>query len=260
MSSPSDRLDRACRLADGLLVLLMVAVAFLLGCQELSDGDVWWHVRSGQWIWSHRSVPVLDPFTFASADRPWIDLHWLFQLMLAGSYALGRVPGMILLASAGWACLILIGLTSRERQWPMWMIVPCWLPALVVLSDRFGPRPELLSLLAMAVYLTVLRRADRSPALAWVLPLVQVFWVNMHALFILGPIILGAYVIDRLARPIGRSRSASGGGAPPRSVVDSHLRCDGGHRTGMPGQLLRPACGPVSTRALAQSHIEYRYL
>ncbi len=143
MSSHSDPLDRACRLADGLLVFLMVAAAFLLGCQELSDSDVWWHLRSGQWIWSHRSVPVLDPFTFASADRPWIDLHWLFQLMLAGSYALGRVPGMILLASAAWACMILVGLTSRERQWPMWMIVSCWLPALVVLSDRFGPRPEL---------------------------------------------------------------------------------------------------------------------
>jgi tetratricopeptide (TPR) repeat protein len=195
---------------------LMVAAAFLLGCQEVSDSDVWWHVRSGQWIWSHRSLPVLDPFTFASADRPWIDLHWLFQLVLAGSYALGGVPGMILLASAAWACMILVGLTSRERQWPMWMIVPCWLPALVVLSDRFAPRPELLSLLAMAVYLAVLRQADRSPALAWVLPLVQVFWVNAHALFILGPVILGAYLIDRLARPIGRSRSAFGGGAKQR--------------------------------------------
>ena len=103
-------------LADGLLVLLMAVAAFLLGCQELSDGDVWWHVRSGQWIWSHRGVPVLDPFTFASADRPWIDLHWVFQLMLAGAYALGKVSGMILLASAGWACLILIGLTSASAS------------------------------------------------------------------------------------------------------------------------------------------------
>ena len=115
--------------------------------------------------------------------------------------------------------MILVGLTSRERQWPMWMIVPCWLPALVVLSDRFAPRPELLSLLAMAVYLTVLRRADRSPALAWVLPLVQVFWVNAHALFILGPIILGAYLIDRLrgrsgdrGQRLAAGRRGAGGG------------------------------------------------
>ena len=249
-----------CRLADGLLVLLMVAAAFLLGCQELSDADVWWHVRSGQWIWSHRSVPVLDPFTFASANRPWIDLHWLFQLMLAGSYALGRVPGMILLASAAWASLILVGMTSRKAQWPMWMIVPCWLPALVVLSDRFGPRPELLSLLAMAVYLTVLRRADRSPALAWVLPLVQVFWVNAHALFHSGADHSGG-LSHRPFRAADRAIAVSvwrrGDGA---LVVDSHLRCNLGRRPGLPGQPLRPAWGPVSTRALAQSYIEQRYL
>ena len=60
-------------------------------------------------------VPALDPFTFTSGDRPWIDLHWLFQLILAGSYALGGVPGIILLASSlACGCAILVGLTSRE--------------------------------------------------------------------------------------------------------------------------------------------------
>ncbi len=171
---------------------------------------------SGQWIWSHRRVPALDPFTFTSADRPWIDLHWLFQLILAGSYALGGVRGIILLASAMWGCVILVGLTSRERHWPMWMIVPCWLPALVVMSDRFDPRPEFLSLLAMAVYLTVLKRVDRAPAVAWVLPLVQVLWVNAQALFIFGPIIVGAYFVDHLAGSIGRLRSATAGGSGVR--------------------------------------------
>ena len=32
-------------LVDALVVSLLVATAFLLGCQELFDSDVWWHVR-----------------------------------------------------------------------------------------------------------------------------------------------------------------------------------------------------------------------
>ena len=208
---PNVTLERARRLADGLLLLLMVAAAFLLGCHELYDADVWWHLRSGQWIWSHGRLPALDPFTFASADRPWIDLHWLFQLMVAGSYALGGVRGILLATSAVCGCVVLAGLTSRDRRWPMWMVVPCWLPALIVLSDRFDPRPELLSLMAMAAYLTVLKRVGRWPVLAWALPVVQALWVNAHALFILGPIILGAYLVDQLAGSMGRLPSAAVG-------------------------------------------------
>jgi tetratricopeptide (TPR) repeat protein len=196
-----------CRLIDGALIVLVVAATFLLGCQELFDSDVWWHVRAGQWIWANGRVPALDPFTFASADRPWIDLHWLFQLMLAGAHRLGGVAGMILLASSICAKVILVGLTARDRRWPMAVIVACWLPALGAMSARFDPRPEIISLLATAVFLAVLFRTDRTPALAWSLPLVQVIWVNSHGLFVLGPIILGAFLIDQIAGAIRRRRT-----------------------------------------------------
>ena len=202
-------LNRVRRLADLLLILLLAATAFLLACQDLFDTDVWWHLRSGQWIWAHAKVPDLDPFTFASADRLWIDLHWLFQLMLAAAYALAGVPGMILLAAGLGASVVLVGLSARERDWPVWMIILCWLPALLVMSSRFDPRPELVSLMAMAVYLAVMKRTDRTPAIAWVLPIVQVAWVNAHALFVIGPIFLGAYLIDHVVGCIGRSWSGT---------------------------------------------------
>jgi tetratricopeptide (TPR) repeat protein len=192
-------LIRARRLADGVLIVLLVAVAFSLGCQELFDADVWWHVRAGQWIWANRTAPSVDPFTFASAERPWVDLHWLFQLMLAGAHGLAGVRGMIVFAAGICAGVILIALTARDLRWPMGLVAACWLPALGAMSSRFDPRPEVLSLLGVAVYLAVLFRTDRTPGLAWLLPVFEVVWVNSHALFLLGPIILGAYLIDRAA-------------------------------------------------------------
>jgi tetratricopeptide (TPR) repeat protein len=189
-------LARARCLADSLLLVLMVAAAFLLGCQELFDTDVWWHLRAGQWIWAERRVPDLDPFTFASANRPWVDLHWVFQLMLAGAYAAGGVRGMVLLAACLGVGVLWAGLSARERAWPVWVVVICWMPALLAMSSRFDPRPELVSLMGMAAYLLILPRTDRRPLLAWLLPAVQVIWVNAHALFVLGPIILGTYLLD----------------------------------------------------------------
>lgn len=142
--------------------------------------------------------PCIDPFTFASADRSWIDLHWLFQVILAAVFAIGGVPGMILMTAAAFASVFLIAWTARDRRWPSWIVAACWLPALVVMSDRSDPRPEILTLLALAAYLAVLSRTDGRPELAWILPVIQVLWVNAHGLFVLGPIILGTYLIDRL--------------------------------------------------------------
>jgi tetratricopeptide (TPR) repeat protein len=214
----STRAQNAARLMDGVLIALVAITAFLLGCQEMFDSDVWWHVRAGQWIWASGRVPSLDPFTFTSADRRWIDLHWLFQLILAGAHRLGGGAGMILLASGLGASVTLVGLTARDRRWPLFVSAACWLPALGAMSARFDPRPELLSLLGAAAYLAVLFRTDRTPAVAWLLPFVQVIWVNSHALFVLGPIILGAFWIDQLACSFGRPSATAGktGGLPRR--------------------------------------------
>ena len=52
----------------------------------------------------------------------------------------------MLAASLG-AAVLIVGISARERHWPMWIVVICWLPALLVMSSRFDPRPELVSLI-----------------------------------------------------------------------------------------------------------------
>lgn len=199
------------RLVDGAVIALIGVSAFALGCQELVDSDVWWHVRAGRWIVENGQIPWEDPFTYASTGRVWVDLHWLFQLVLAGAHAAGGATGMILLAAGLCASVAFAGLAARARTWPVWVVGACWLPGLVLLSARAAPRPELVSLVAMAAYLAILTRADETgrPGWLWLLPIVQMVWVNTHGLFVLGPILLGLYIggrfVSRGRRPIAPS-------------------------------------------------------
>ena len=186
------------RPVDWLLVLATGVLAFALGCYQLFDTDVWWHLRSGQWILENRRIPQLDIFTFSSGNRVWIDLHWGFQVAVALAHAVGGVSGMILLAATASSAAVLIALLSREKDWPLWVAAFCWLPALALLSTRFDPRPEVFSLLYLACFLAILLRVERRPAPAWALSPLQVLWVNSHGLFILGPIVLGFYLVDRM--------------------------------------------------------------
>jgi tetratricopeptide (TPR) repeat protein len=198
---------RTWAVADWCLVALIVVAAFLLGCYEMADSDIWWHVGGGRWILAHRHVPDLDPFTFGSQDRHWVDIHWAFEVFMAGAYGLGGVPALVLVAASAGALAVLTAVSARRRGWPVAALL-VWLPALVLVSWRFDPRPEIFTLLYTACFLAVLWRLDEHPRLAWLLPPLQVFWVNTQGLFILGPILVGFYLLDQGARWLWRRQDA----------------------------------------------------
>lgn len=196
---PSDARFPLGRVADFLLAAALGATAFLFACCELTDTDLWWHLRAGDWILENGSAPDLDPFTFGSADRVWVDLHWLFETIVAGIFRWAGVPGVILLAAtvASAAVLAAVWGSSRARLTPVAIV--CWIVPLALFGYRLDPRPELFSLLFLAVYLATLDRASRQPKRVWLLPAIQVLWVNMHGLFVLGPIVFALFLIARLA-------------------------------------------------------------
>jgi tetratricopeptide (TPR) repeat protein len=177
-----------------LLISLLATVCFLLGCYEMGDSDIWWHLRGGQYILCEGHVPRLDPFTFGSQDRVWVDIHWLFEVLSALVYHVAQVPGLVLMAAAMGTAACLVGLSASWDRWPVAWSVFCWLPALILTSFRFDPRPEIYSLFFVAVFLTVLLRVPEQPCLAWLLPICQLAWVNMQGMFILGPVLVTMFL------------------------------------------------------------------
>ena len=80
-------------------------------------------------------------------------------------------------------------------------MVLAWLPAIFVLGGRMYVRPETLSLLYLSVYMAVIFRWNQHPWLAYLLPFVQVLWVNTQGLFVFGPLVLALGLIDAGLRP-----------------------------------------------------------
>jgi tetratricopeptide (TPR) repeat protein len=197
----SQRPVRGLREIDLGLVALFLALTFLLGIFPLKDADYYWHLRTGDLIRQTGRIPRVDFYTFTKPGTPWIDLHWIFQVGISYLREHGGVP-MLNLAKAVITCLaVLLLLLARRSSWPIWVMILAWLPGLLLLSGRMYIRPETLSLLYLAIDLAILFRWDRFPAFAWLLPLVQVAWVNSHGLFILGPVVLVFALVDALFRP-----------------------------------------------------------
>jgi hypothetical protein len=192
------------------LLIALPALAFLLGCTPLADFDVWWHLRTGQLILQTHHVPRVDLFTYTNATRPWIDVHWLYQVGLALLYRAGGASALVLMKAAAGAGIVGLSMAGRCAERPVWPLALAWLPGLLMLSGRLSERPELVSLVLLAAHLAVLAHAPRAPRWLWLLPALQLLWVNCHGFFLMGPLVLSAYAAEWIA---GRVR-------PPAVPID----------------------------------------
>lgn len=197
---------RSCFSSERILLGLVLLWTFLALCYPLYDTDFWWHLRTGELILQLGQVPAVDWYTFMDSDKPWIDLHWGFQLLITGLYRLGG-PTLVVLAKA----IILtaavgIAFAATGKSLPMWMKVLLWFPAIVAITGRGYERPEMLSQLFLAGWLWIVYQLETKPRLIWLLPAIQVVWINCHALFILGLVVGACYVVDRIVREVAKGR------------------------------------------------------
>jgi tetratricopeptide (TPR) repeat protein len=197
LSPPS----RWTRWGDVGLVLGFLGLTFALGAFPLRDTDFWWHLRTGDLIRQTWRIPRTDWYTYTVPDHPWIDLHWGFQVLLSWGYALGGVPALTLAKCAITTGAVALLISARKPAWPVWAMILAWLPALFVLGGRMYVRPETLSLFYLSIFLAVLFRWQEHPRLGFVLPFVELLWVNTQGLFVLGLIVLFFALIDAAVRP-----------------------------------------------------------
>ncbi len=187
------------RWLDIALAILFLSLTFLLGIFPLHDTDFWWHLRTGDLIRDSGNVPRVDPYLFGgAADKPWIDLHWLFQVLLSFGYELGGIDLLNLAKCAITTAGVALLLFTRRPGWPLWIRILAWIPPLLLLAGRMYVRPETLSFLYMSIFLSVIFHWRARPALALLLPFVQLLWVNTQGLFVLGPVLLVFGFLDLL--------------------------------------------------------------
>ena len=68
----------------------VILLAVVVACNKVWNVDVFWHLKSGQWMLQNRSVLREDPFCVPESPtkRPqkWVNIHWGFQLIVAAIF------------------------------------------------------------------------------------------------------------------------------------------------------------------------------
>jgi len=179
-----------------IFILILVSGLFLVGARNVSDPDLWWHLKTGQYIIAHKTVPHSDAFSYTRGGQPWVAHEWLSQLFLYGLYRTGGWAGLILVSAAITAAtFFLLYLRCAETPYVAGFVT-VW--GAIAGAPSWGVRPQTLTWLLVSLWLLIL---DRSKAkcllLWWTLPL-MLLWVNLHASYALGLVILALFIAAEL--------------------------------------------------------------
>lgn len=172
-----------------LPVFLFLILVALTAWHPVVDHDFGFHVAAGKEILSTGKVPDTDRLSVAGEGKPWINRLWGYQVLLYFFYKNLGFTGVSLLTSLlACAAFSFLLLSARKPSSPSFLIM--FLLALFIVQARLRERPEALSFffLACVYYLLESHREEnpRRPGSVFLIPAVQLLWVNAHGLFILG--------------------------------------------------------------------------
>lgn len=170
--------------AKSMFPTLLFFGLFAMAARNVVDPDVWWHLKTGQYISEHKSVPHVDPFSFTRDGAPWVAHEWLTDVLLYQGQRIAGWGGLIVLFAAIIAgAFYLLYLRCGPNSYVAGVLTVCGAFATMPL---WGARPQIISLLLTSLWLLILECSEREPALLWwTLPL-TLLWVNLHAGFALG--------------------------------------------------------------------------
>ena len=198
-----------------VLLVFVLIVPFLLGSSAtiFEDGDVGWHVAAGRWMIAHGQVPMTDPFSYSAFGHRWVAHEWLGEVIMGGAYNLAGFTGVALLVVPSLSALMLILALELGRWLRAGEVAAILTAVIVVLIPFLLARPMVLTWPFLAFWTVALmhaRERHRAPPL-W-LALVMLVWVNMHASFALGLLLIGPFALEALIEEPDKKRVVIGWG------------------------------------------------
>jgi hypothetical protein len=181
-----------------MLAGLLTMLAVLTVRQRFDDPDMWWHLKTGEVIWTTHTIPTTDLFSYTTNHHAWIPHEWLSQVLIYGAYRLGGYSGLMLWLCFFTAALLIAGYTlcslySGNSKTAFLGALAIWLFGTI----GFAIRPQMIGYLLLIVELLLLHFGQtRNRRWFFGLPPLFAIWINCHGSFFFGLALAGVFLFS----------------------------------------------------------------
>lgn len=184
---------------DRRWILAGAAASLPVVFAPIGDPDLGWHLSAASWMVENAAWLRSDVLPSTHSGLPWVNFEWLAQLIFYAANAAAGVTGMwllkaALLSAAGvvvFRALSVFGAPFHARA----VGLAWWAAAMIPRADL---RTELFSLIAFGALLGVLETKERIRIPGYAGFLLFSLWANLHAGFLYGLFLLGAYSLEEI--------------------------------------------------------------
>jgi hypothetical protein len=178
------------------LVLLFAVAGFHESIRQhslnsVTNGDFWWHLRTGLGILASHAVPRSGLYS-QSASLPWMASSWLYDVLVAVGFKLLDPRFVAILAIVlKFALAVLTFVLAGGMRGRFWTAIVLSAVAQYILGGM-PPLPVFFSVLAFAIELILLMdcRTTGDVRLLYWLPLLFLLWANLDVQFVVGVFVL----------------------------------------------------------------------
>ncbi len=186
------------------LTFIGIALAFSSFLLPIINPDLSWHLSAGRYIIDNFAVPQTDFISWTMKGRTWFDFEWLVQVFYYSIFKKSGFTGLfifkvLILSGALYIFYKIIELHKLKKL--SFIVLPWVAAALITNSDL---RPENFTILFFTALVLILEKTRlelidlKKPSFYLKLLLFFVLWVNLHAGYVYGSVLVFFYWLGKL--------------------------------------------------------------
>jgi len=183
-----------------VLTTSLIYLVFLLSRRDITDPDLWWHLRNAQFLLTTGHFPAVDSYSYTATGAAILPFEWLSELAYYLAYRWAGLPAVFLLVFLLCTAIVLgvfrLSYLASDDVKNSFLVT---VAAAILMVVSIGARTLLFGWLYLVVLLLILEASRRNDSKwLWLVPPLFCLWINSHGSWPMGVVVFGIFIASGL--------------------------------------------------------------